>query len=52
MTFVTPGVDSFPTTVTGKVQKYLIREAMIVELGIASDSGAQPATAEAKENQS
>ncbi|MCW4461993.1 AMP-binding protein [Sphingomonas sp. BT-65] len=45
-------VDSFPTTVTGKVQKYLIRQAMIAELGIASDSGAQPATAEAKENQS
>ena len=26
-------VDEFPTTVTGKVQKYLIREAMIAELG-------------------
>ncbi|WP_296615796.1 AMP-binding protein [Sphingomonas sp.] len=25
-------VDAFPTTVTGKVQKYLIREAMIAEL--------------------
>jgi len=27
-------VDSFPMTVTGKVQKYLIRDAMIVELGL------------------
>jgi fatty-acyl-CoA synthase len=27
-------VDSFPMTVTGKVQKYLIREAMIAELGV------------------
>ena len=27
-------VDQFPTTVTGKVQKYLIREAMVAELGI------------------
>ena len=26
-------VESFPTTVTGKIQKYLIREAMIAELG-------------------
>lgn len=26
-------VPSFPTTVTGKVQKYLIREAMTAELG-------------------
>ncbi|UIJ44224.1 AMP-binding protein [Sphingomonas cannabina] len=25
-------VDAFPTTVTGKIQKYLIREAMIAEL--------------------
>ncbi|WP_343519255.1 AMP-binding protein [Sphingomonas sp.] len=29
-------VDSFPTTVTGKVQKYLIRQAMIAELGSQS----------------
>ncbi|WP_287458721.1 AMP-binding protein [Sphingomonas sp.] len=29
-------VDSFPTTVTGKVQKYLIREAMIAELAFAT----------------
>jgi fatty-acyl-CoA synthase len=27
-------VDSFPMTVTGKVQKYLIRETMIAELGV------------------
>jgi fatty-acyl-CoA synthase len=27
-------VDSFPMTVTGKVQKFLIREAMIRELGL------------------
>lgn len=40
-------VAEFPTTVTGKVQKYLIREAMIAELG--SPSGAQ--TADIKENQ-
>ncbi|MDG2532134.1 AMP-binding protein [Sphingomonas sp. HITSZ_GF] len=31
-------VDAFPTTVTGKVQKYLIREAMIAELGLATTS--------------
>jgi len=40
-------VAEFPTTVTGKVQKYLIREAMIAELD--SQSGAQ--SAETKENQ-
>lgn len=40
-------VAEFPTTVTGKVQKFLIREAMIAELG--SPSGAQ--SAETKENQ-
>ncbi|MET0245789.1 MAG: AMP-binding protein [Sphingomonas sp.] len=27
-------VDAFPTTVTGKVQKFMIREAMIAELGL------------------
>ncbi|WEK00821.1 MAG: AMP-binding protein [Candidatus Sphingomonas phytovorans] len=27
-------VDAFPTTVTGKIQKYLIRDAMIAELGL------------------
>ncbi|MDF2385947.1 AMP-binding protein [Nostoc ellipsosporum NOK] len=31
-------VDTFPTTVTGKVQKYLIREAMIAELGLETTS--------------
>jgi len=40
-------VAEFPTTVTGKVQKFLIREAMIAELG--SQSGAQ--IAETKEKQ-
>jgi fatty-acyl-CoA synthase len=29
-------VDAFPMTVTGKVQKYLIREAMIEELGLVA----------------
>jgi fatty-acyl-CoA synthase len=29
-------VDFFPMTVTGKVQKYLIRETMLAELGIKS----------------
>ena len=29
-------VDDFPMTVTGKVQKYLIREAMIAELGVSA----------------
>jgi len=27
-------VDSFPTTVTGKIQKYLIRKMMSDELGL------------------
>jgi fatty-acyl-CoA synthase len=27
-------VDSFPTTVTGKIQKYRMREISIVELGL------------------
>jgi fatty-acyl-CoA synthase len=27
-------VDAFPLTVTGKVQKYLIRQAMIERLGL------------------
>jgi fatty-acyl-CoA synthase len=31
-------VDAFPTTVTGKVQKFLIREAMIAELDSATTS--------------
>lgn len=33
-------VDEFPMTVTGKVQKYLMREQAIAELGLAD-----PATA-------
>jgi fatty-acyl-CoA synthase len=28
-------VDEFPTTVTGKIQKFVIRDAMIEELGLA-----------------
>ena len=28
-------VDEFPMTVTGKMQKYLMREAMQKELGVA-----------------
>jgi fatty-acyl-CoA synthase len=28
-------VDSFPTTVTGKIQKYLIREQLMAQLGLA-----------------
>ncbi|MGK6319581.1 AMP-binding protein [Sphingomonas sp. DT-204] len=31
-------VDAFPTTVTGKIQKYLIREAMIAELESATSN--------------
>jgi fatty-acyl-CoA synthase len=27
-------VDSFPTTVTGKIQKYKMREISIIELGL------------------
>jgi fatty-acyl-CoA synthase len=30
-------VDSFPMTVTGKVQKFLMREAMVKELGLAEE---------------
>ncbi len=33
-------VDAFPTTVTGKIQKYLIRETMIAELGLGDTAGA------------
>jgi fatty-acyl-CoA synthase len=33
-------VDSFPMTVTGKVQKYLIREAMVSELGVKAGATA------------
>jgi fatty-acyl-CoA synthase len=28
-------VDSFPITVTGKIQKFEMRKAMIAELGLA-----------------
>ena len=33
-------VDSFPTTVTGKVQKFVMREQMIEELGLALEKTA------------
>jgi fatty-acyl-CoA synthase len=33
-------VDSFPMTVTGKVQKYVIRKQMSVELGLAAEETA------------
>jgi fatty-acyl-CoA synthase len=33
-------VKEFPMTITGKVQKYLIREAMIAELGLKEDATA------------
>jgi fatty-acyl-CoA synthase len=33
-------VDTFPMTVTGKVQKYIMREQMAKELGIAGDKAA------------
>ena len=33
-------VESFPMTVTGKVQKYLIREAMIAELDVKATATA------------
>ena len=33
-------VDSFPLTVTGKVQKYLIRELMRRELGLSEEATA------------
>ncbi len=35
-------VADFPTTVTGKVQKYLIREAMIAELGVGDPAVVPP----------
>ena len=31
-------VDEFPMTVTGKPQKFLMRDAMVQELGLATDS--------------
>jgi len=30
-------VDAFPMTVTGKVQKYLMREQMLEELGLTEE---------------
>jgi fatty-acyl-CoA synthase len=33
-------VDSFPTTVTGKVQKYLMRQQMIELLGLEEQRSA------------
>jgi fatty-acyl-CoA synthase len=42
-------VQTFPITVTGKIQKYLIREAMIAELGLETN-GAQFAAAGNEEN--
>jgi len=33
-------VDSFPMTVTGKVQKFIMRDAMIAELGLAEEKTA------------
>jgi fatty-acyl-CoA synthase len=33
-------VEGFPTTVTGKVQKYAMREAMIAELGLVLEKTA------------
>jgi fatty-acyl-CoA synthase len=33
-------VDAFPMTVTGKVQKFLMREAMIAELGLVTEKTA------------
>ena len=33
-------VESFPMTVTGKVQKFLIREAMARELGLSESPNA------------
>jgi fatty-acyl-CoA synthase len=33
-------VDSFPMTVTGKVQKFIMREATVKELGLAEEKTA------------
>jgi fatty-acyl-CoA synthase len=33
-------VDEFPLTVSGKVQKYVIRERMILELALATEATA------------
>jgi fatty-acyl-CoA synthase len=36
-------VDGFPMTVTGKIQKYLMRQQAIGELGLAEAAGIQTA---------
>jgi fatty-acyl-CoA synthase len=37
-------VDEFPMTVTGKIQKFIIRDRMVAELGLGEgDAGARPA---------
>jgi fatty-acyl-CoA synthase len=36
-------VESFPTTVTGKIQKYRIREQAIRELGLEAEAGIETA---------
>jgi hypothetical protein len=38
-------VDSFPMTVTGKAQKYLMRKAMMKELALAEERTASAAGA-------
>jgi fatty-acyl-CoA synthase len=35
-------VDAFPMTVTGKVQKYVMRETMVDELGLREPVGGYP----------
>jgi fatty-acyl-CoA synthase len=40
--FVT-GADAFPMTVTGKIQKFKMREIAIRELGLAAAAGVQTA---------
>jgi fatty-acyl-CoA synthase len=36
-------VDTFPTTVTGKVQKFIMRQESIKELGLEAAAGAKMA---------
>jgi fatty-acyl-CoA synthase len=40
-------VDAFPMTVTGKVQKFKMREESIAELGLAPAPAEQPASSQA-----
>ena len=40
-------VDAFPMTVTGKVQKFKMREESIAELGLAPDPAEQRASSQA-----